>query len=155
MSDRKFPLFLDLSGRSVAVFGGGNIALRRVKTLLAFDAQITVTAPQICPELAELSERFPNLTLNLRGFSSDDLSGQFMVLAATDSEALNHEITVEAKHRGILANNAACRNDNDFYFPAIAVTEELTVGICGTGRDHAAVAESAAKIRKFLSEGEI
>ena len=37
-----FPLFIDLSDKNIVVAGGGNIATRRVKTLLKFTRNITV-----------------------------------------------------------------------------------------------------------------
>ena len=49
MSERKFPLFLNLTGREVWLFGGGAVALRRAKTLLAFGPNLTVVAPELDP----------------------------------------------------------------------------------------------------------
>ena len=40
----------------------------------------------------------------------------------------------------------------DFYFPAIASSEEVVVGITGNGRNHRDVAEKAAMIRKCLEK---
>ena len=45
---------LDLTGRSVLVVGGGPVALEKVEGLLAAGADVTVVAPEIVPELAEL-----------------------------------------------------------------------------------------------------
>lgn len=49
-----FPMFVDLTGKKVLTVGGGRIALRRVRTLLQFGAQICVIAPELCGELADL-----------------------------------------------------------------------------------------------------
>ena len=43
----RFPLFVDLTEKRVVLVGGGNIALRRVKTLLQFGAQVVVISPII------------------------------------------------------------------------------------------------------------
>ena len=40
-----FPLFFDLSEKTVLVAGGGPVAERRVKALLPFAGHIIVTAP--------------------------------------------------------------------------------------------------------------
>ena len=37
-----FPMFIDLSDKNIVVVGGGNIATRRVKTLLSFTRNIRV-----------------------------------------------------------------------------------------------------------------
>ena len=41
-----FPMFIDLSDKNIVVVGGGNIATRRVKTLLSFTRNIRVIAPK-------------------------------------------------------------------------------------------------------------
>ena len=41
-----FPLFIDLTRKKILVAGGGAIALRRVRTLLRFGADIHVIAPE-------------------------------------------------------------------------------------------------------------
>ncbi len=43
---RFFPMFVDLSDKKIVVVGGGNIATRRVKTLLQFTRNITAVAPR-------------------------------------------------------------------------------------------------------------
>ena len=42
-----FPMFIDLSDKNIVVVGGGNIATRRVKTLLSFTRNIRVIAPKV------------------------------------------------------------------------------------------------------------
>ncbi|MHB1443801.1 MAG: NAD(P)-dependent oxidoreductase [Candidatus Humimicrobiaceae bacterium] len=41
-----FPLFVDIKDKSCVVVGGGNIAARKIKTLIEFDAKITVAPSQ-------------------------------------------------------------------------------------------------------------
>lgn len=147
MAELKFPLFLDLTGKKVAVIGGGAIALRRVRTLLRFGADITVTAPEIDPALLALD----GVDCRSRCYTAADVQGAFLVLAATDDPLRNRAITADARAAGILANNASDQTDSDFFFPAVAVQEEICVGVCGTGRDHHAVARTAAKIRRLLA----
>ena len=50
-----FPLFFDLSEKTVLVAGGGPIAERRVKALLPFAGHIIVTAPECTDALARLA----------------------------------------------------------------------------------------------------
>ena len=51
-----FPMFIDLSGKKIAVVGGGKIALRRIRTLLQFGGKLTVVSPEALPELEALAE---------------------------------------------------------------------------------------------------
>ena len=51
-----FPMFIDLSDKNIVVAGGGNIATRRIKTLLKFTRNITVVATKVTQELIESRE---------------------------------------------------------------------------------------------------
>ena len=54
-----FQLFVDLSKKNILVVGAGTIAVRRIRTLCGFAGTITVCAPQMKPEIRELSEKYP------------------------------------------------------------------------------------------------
>ena len=49
-------MFIDLSDKNIVVVGGGNIATRRVKTLLSFTRNIRVIAPKVTMEMMELGK---------------------------------------------------------------------------------------------------
>ena len=42
----KFPIFLDIKGKKIFVYGAGKIASRRVASLLVFGPSVTVCAPK-------------------------------------------------------------------------------------------------------------
>ncbi|WP_279384084.1 NAD(P)-dependent oxidoreductase [Lentilactobacillus kisonensis] len=44
---KPYPILLDLSDKKVGVVGGGNVAARKVKGLLAAGADVTVVSPVI------------------------------------------------------------------------------------------------------------
>ena len=50
-------MFIDLTDKKILVAGGGTIALRRIRTLLKFRADIRVIAPELCEELAQLERK--------------------------------------------------------------------------------------------------
>lgn len=149
-----FPMFIDIEGKHILVVGAGKIALRRVQTLLQFRARIKVIAKEIPKEQKEAFHLLVSegkIVLEEKAFEESDLTEAFfLVLAATNVKKLNHEICMLCRKRKILANTATDRTDCDFYFPAVAVQEELVVGITGDGSDHRKVAETAAMIRKVL-----
>ena len=147
-------MFIDIEGKHILVVGAGKIALRRVQTLLQFRARIKVIAKEIPKEQKEAFHLLVSegkIVLEEKAFDESDLTEAFfLVLAATNVKKLNHEICMLCRKRKILANTATDRTDCDFYFPAVAVQEELVVGITGDGSDHRKVAETAARIRKVL-----
>lgn len=149
-----FPLFIRLKGRRILVFGAGKIALRRIRTLLFFQAQIQVIAPEIPEEAgAEMEKMIQDGRIQYRkaGFQEKDLAeGAAMVLAATNDRVLNERIALLCKEKGILVNTASDHEMCDFYFPAIAQSDKIIAGIIGTGTNHKEVAAAAAGIRTYL-----
>src|SRR5207247_5002625 len=65
---RYYMACLDLTGRSCLVVGGGSVGLEKTRGLIDCDAQVTVVAPEIAPDLRELPAE-----LIERPFESRDL----------------------------------------------------------------------------------
>ena len=64
----EFPLFVDLEGVPCLIAGGGRVALRKARALLACAPRLTVAAPRFLPEFQALEQ--------LRGFCGWLLLGQ-------------------------------------------------------------------------------
>ena len=43
-----FPFFIDIADKPCVIFGGGNVAMRKVLKLIGFGCRITVVAPDVC-----------------------------------------------------------------------------------------------------------
>ena len=144
---RFFPMFVDLSDKKIVVVGGGNIATRRIKTLLQVTRNITAVAPKTTMELHELGKAgFVNL-IN-RPVKRSDFAMAFMVLAATNDWKLNDEIYRVCKEQGIYVNVADDKSKCDFYFPGIYMQDEVVVGITASGLNH----KKARRVRVAIQE---
>ena len=51
----KYAMNLEMKGRPCLVLGGGPVALRKARTLLRAEAAVTVAAPRLTEELADLA----------------------------------------------------------------------------------------------------
>ena len=51
-----FPMFVDLTNQPCLVVGGGQVAYRKVMTLLDFDAKVIVVAKDICENISRMIE---------------------------------------------------------------------------------------------------
>ena len=72
-----FPLFINLEGKKIVVFGAGKIALRRVRNIQFFHTEITVIAREIPDDLQEDWEmlcRNGNLRIRKKAFEEEDLA---------------------------------------------------------------------------------
>ena len=146
-----FPMFIDLTDKKILVAGGGTIALRRIRTLLKFRADIRVIAPELCEELVQLEEE-GKIAAERREYCTSDIDGVYIVLAATDDHELNRRIWEECRTAGITVNVADDRSLCDFYFPSIVMTEDTVIGINCGGEDHAKVKETRIKIEEMFGE---
>ena len=152
----RFPLFVDMEGKQIIVFGGGEIATRRVNVLLDFGGQVTVISPKFSENLIELNKTKPDLKLIYKTYDewmvSEGFNRErpFIVLAATDDYAVNEKISKTAREEALLVN--VCDNPSgcDFYFPAILREDDMVVGIVGSGKHHGKVKALAARLRSLL-----
>ncbi len=119
---------IDLTGRGVLVVGGGPVALEKVEGLLAADALVTVVAPEIIPELAEL-----NVTSLRRRYRTEDLDGHFLVVAATSTTSVNRRVFREAEARHLLCNVVDVPELCSFILPAVHRHEPIAVAVSTGG----------------------
>ncbi len=99
-----FPMFVDLTDKPCLVVGGGEVAYRKVKTLLDFDAEVTVVAESVCPKLVRLAEACDitseEKTLSACGQDAEkaEASGEKMLSACDcvteNGEPLRDKITI-------------------------------------------------------------
>lgn len=146
-----FPMFVNLENKNIVVIGGGNIATRRVKTLLKFTRNITVIAPQMTMELQELGKTGQIVTL-LRPVKRTDFKQAYMVIAATNEWKINDEIYRICKQEGIYVNVVSDKEKCDFYFPGIFMQDDLVVGITASGLDHKKARRLREEIEKALEK---
>ena len=119
---------LDLTGRAVLVVGGGRVALEKIEGLLGAGASVTVVAPQILPELADLE-----LTIIRRGYRTNDLDGKFLVVAATATTSVNRRVFRDAESRALLCNVVDVPELCSFILPAIHRHEPIAVAVSTGG----------------------
>lgn len=124
-----FPFFVELSGKKGLIVGGGIVALRKIQRLLPYGPDLTVAAPDICPEI----EGLDGLRLIRAPFSSDLLEQADFVIAATDDPSLNHHISMLCQGLRIPINAVDDKDFCTFLFPALVKQGELSIGISTGG----------------------
>ena len=125
----RYPAMLNLNGKRCAVIGGGKVALRKTRTLVAAGADVTVIAPAADESLTALAAD-GKIKLVLRGYESGDVSDCFLVVAATDSAALNRQIAAEAP---CLVNVVTEPELGNFSVPAQSTSGRLSFTAFGGG----------------------
>lgn len=143
-----FPMFVDMTERECLIVGGGNVAYRKVIVMLDFGAKVTVVAEDICDELRKLkiddiasedktgsytANKENRITFIKRRFERKDCDGMEMVIAATDDNALNHEIAEYCKANGIMVNAVDQKADCSFIFPSYIKEKNLVAAFSSGG----------------------
>lgn len=133
-----FPMFVDMTERECLIVGGGNVAYRKVMVMLDFGAKVTVVAEDICEELRKLTiddtaNKENRITFIKRRFERKDCDGMEMVIAATDDNALNHEIAEYCKAKGIMVNAVDQKADCSFIFPSYIKEKNLVAAFSSGG----------------------
>ncbi len=127
-----YPLFADLHDRPVLVVGGGMVAARKVRALLACGAEVTVGAPTLDPDIQAWISR-GRVGHRAGRFAADWLADTWLVVAATDDNVLNAEIAEAATQRRILANVVDDPRLSSFQVPAIIDHSPLIIAISTAG----------------------
>ena len=119
---------LVLAGRKAVVVGGGHVAQRRVPSLLAAGADVTLVSPEVTPALEGLAGE---LTLVLRDFTETDLEGAWYVVAATDDPAVNAKVAAAAESRHTFCVRSDDARGGSAWTPAVGHHGSVTVGVLG------------------------
>jgi precorrin-2 dehydrogenase/sirohydrochlorin ferrochelatase len=131
-----YPVYLNIQGRTCLVVGGGQVGTRKVLTLLKCSAKVRVISPEATPRLAELAEQ-GRIELIRRNYCSQDLDQIFLVIGATDDQALNQQIHKDAETMQRLCNIADQPALCNFVLPSIVNYGDLSIAISTAGKSPA------------------
>ena len=131
-----YPIQLDIKNRDCLMVGGGAVGTRKVNTLMECGARVTVVSPNPTPQLTRLASE-GSVTLKKRAYRSDDLTGMFLVIGATDDESLNRQISKDAEQAHILCNIADRPEVCNFILPSIVRRGDLVITISTSGKSPA------------------
>ena len=142
-----FPVYLDLRDRPCVVIGGGRVAERKALSLLEAGATVTIVSPALTAKLSELSSTGKMNHLQ-KEYEEKDLSGEFLVIAATDSPEINTRVAHACKKKHMLVNVAVPPGESSFIMPSVVERGELLIAISTSGASPAL----SRKIRRELEE---
>ena len=112
-----YPIFLKLDKLSCCVVGGGSIALRKVRSLIASKADIIVVSPVLCRQL-ELLKKKKYFRHVKDKYKKKILEGVGLVIAATDDQSVNKRISGDAIKLKLLVNVVDSPQECNFYVPS-------------------------------------
>jgi len=157
---------LDLAGRRALVVGGGPVAARKVRGLLAAGADVTVVAPEVVDEIS-VDHR---VRWHQRPYRRGEVASYRLAVSATGDPTVDGQVFWDAEAADVWLNSADDPEHCSFTLPAVSAHDDLQVTVSTNGRspavaawlrrtidatvgpEHAAVVSLAAEVRAELRE---
>ncbi len=129
---QRYAIQINLTGRPCLVVGGGRVATRKVRSLLAAGAVVHVVAPRLTTELTALVAD-GRVAHRSHEYRPSDLDGCILAVAATNDSALNRLIADDATAARILVNVVDAPEHSSFTVPATAHRGRVSVSVATDG----------------------
>lgn len=136
LSNRLFPVFLQLERLRLLIVGGGPVALEKLQAVLmnAPCTRIKIVAISFDDDLILLAKQKEHVELIQKKYSSGDLYDADIVIVAVNDIETAEEIRNDAKARKILVNVADKPAFCDFYLGSIVQKGNLKLAISTNGK---------------------
>ena len=146
-----YPISLNISGKKCVVVGGGQVALRKVKTLIEHGATVRVISSDLCSELTQLKGK-GKISVLTREYQTGDLQDAVIAIAATSDNDTNSEVAREAQGKAILVNVVDDADSSDFIAPSYLRRGPVTITISTAGRSPALARHIRARLEKEFGD---
>lgn len=144
-----YPICVDLKGKLCLVVGGGEVAERKVASLLQAGGGVRVVSPAATAAIAKWG-RAGKLRLEKRKFRPADLDGSFLVVGATDDPRLHRKIFELCRRKNILVNIVDKPALCSFTVPAVVRRGRLLVAISTDGASPGLAKKIRSKLEKVF-----
>jgi len=128
-----YVINLTLTGQPALVVGAGTIAARKIDSLLDAGARVTVVAPRVGGDVERMAAG-RRVTLHRRPYASGDVRHMRIVVAATDDEQVNADVSRDATGAGVLVNVVDRPALCTFTIPAVVRRGALTLAVATEGQ---------------------
>lgn len=139
------PIVLDLTGKRVVVVGGGAVGARKVAALLDAGAAVRVIDPRPLPDL-------PAGVVHIcEPYRAEHLEGAALAFACA-TPAVNAQVVLDARARGVWVNAASDPASGDFALPAVVRRGDFSLAISTGGASPALARRVREKLEAEFDE---
>ncbi len=143
------PLHINIKGKS-AVIAGGEIAARRLKTVLAERASATVISPEASEEMLGLIKEH-GIEWKKKKAEPGDFKDAFLIILATDDHEVNKRIAASAAPDQ-LVNVASEAELGNVYVPKIINRGNITISVSTNGASPRHTIKLAGQIEDLIDD---
>ncbi|MCK3684622.1 bifunctional precorrin-2 dehydrogenase/sirohydrochlorin ferrochelatase [Maribellus sp. YY47] len=130
MKKNYLPISIDIANEKILLIGGGQDALKKLRILQRFDAEVEVLAPEVCDEIRQSGVKCIE-----SDYDKKYLTDYLMVYSCLDDEVVDKQIVKDCREARVLVNihdkPALCQ----FVSPAIYKQGNITVAVGSNGEN--------------------
>ncbi|MET3290456.1 bifunctional precorrin-2 dehydrogenase/sirohydrochlorin ferrochelatase [Brevibacillus fluminis] len=130
--DSYFPIVIDIHEKKCLVVGGGEVATRKVESLLQAGADVTVISPEAGDGIREWAQD-GRLHWRNEAFSEIDVTEFAFVIAATNQSEVNHAVYHAVRQSGGWVNIVDRPDLCNFILPSVVKRGKLTISVSTSG----------------------
>lgn len=124
------PISIDISEQKILIIGGGQSALKKIRILQRFGANLEVVAENIIEEILS-----SGITCYQKKYEKIDLQGYLMLYSCTNNEELDRQIAIDGREAGVLVNIHDKPSLCQFVSPAIYKDGNINVAVSSNAQD--------------------
>jgi precorrin-2 dehydrogenase/sirohydrochlorin ferrochelatase len=143
MAKNFLPISIDISDQKILIIGGGQSALKKIRILQRFGANLEVVAEKISEEVLATG-----VACYQKTYEKSDLKGYLMLYSCTNNEELDRQIAIDGRDAGVLVNIHDNPSLCQFVSPAIYKDGNIAVAVSSNAED---VYESI-RLRNLIQE---
>lgn len=143
MKKNYLPISIDISNSKILIIGGGQSALKKIRILQRFGANLEVVAENIIEEVYETGVKCIR-----KSYESNDLKGFLMLYSCTNNVMLDHKIAQDGREAGVLVNIHDKPELCQFVSPAIYKNGNITVAVGSNAQD----VQESIRLRNLIQE---
>ena len=128
-----YPILINLQRFPCLVIGGGQVAFRKIQSLLLYDVKITILSPNICKRLKALIKK-NKINVIPRPYSKEYIKNYKIIFSATNKREINEKVFNDCKKENKLLNVIDVPELCDFILPAVVRRGDLTISVSSQGR---------------------
>ncbi|MGM0125798.1 precorrin-2 dehydrogenase/sirohydrochlorin ferrochelatase [Enterococcus sp. AZ194] len=147
-----YPILVDLSKLTIVVIGGGQIASRKVHSLVEAGGRPLVIAPVLSKTIQELFE-MGQLLVRQRAYQAGDISQAHLVFICTDDEAVNQQVMKEVRPHQLI-NDTTKQAHSNFFNMAFLKEAHLGLAVTTYGKNPKEAKRLKKELQAFVQKEE-
>ena len=134
--NRLFPVFIKLETLRLLIVGGGNVGFEKLEAIATNSpaTRIQLVAITVSSKVYELAATLPNVMIDERPYSIEDVQNADLIIAAVNDLATSKSLQADAHAYGKLINVADQPELCDFYLSSVVKKGNLKIAISTNGK---------------------